>query len=70
MTAPTQNGWFIPDKLHPVPEEEAQSDGRLPDFKTPSGLNLISRGGVDGYRLEQIKEIESIKERLARDHCP
>lgn len=33
-------------------------------------MQKISRGGIDGYRLEQINEIESIKERLARDHCP
>jgi hypothetical protein len=45
-------------------------DTRLPDFKPPAGLGLLSRCGTDGYRIEQMKEIEAIKERLARDHCP
>ena len=31
---------------------------------------MISRGTIDGYRLEQLNQIESIKERLAKDNCP
>lgn len=54
----------------PAVEEETQQDNRLPNFKVPADLGLISRSGIDGYRLEQIREIESIKERMARDHCP
>ncbi len=57
-----------------VPEEEgaAQSvkDDRLPDFKPPPGLEVINRGAMDGYRLEQIRELETIKQRLAKDNCP
>jgi hypothetical protein len=35
-----------------VPEEDAysQADVKLPDFKVPSGLNIISRSTTDGYR--------------------
>ena len=55
-------------KLPVVPEEEEIKDTRLPDFKNPEGINLVSRGGVDGYRQEQANEIESIKERLAKDN--
>jgi hypothetical protein len=58
------------EKLPGVVIEEEEVDNRLPNFKVPPDLNLISRSGIDGYRLEQMKEIESIKERLARDHCP
>jgi hypothetical protein len=59
------------EKLPAVPEEDAFTvDNRLPEFKNPGGLGLISRSGNDGHRLEQINEIETIKERLARDHCP
>jgi hypothetical protein len=74
QTAPTQPNWFRGmEKLAPVPEEEAAGepvDTRLPEFKQQPGLNMISRTAMDGYRLEQVNEIESIKERLARDHCP
>jgi hypothetical protein len=31
---------------------------------------MLARSEIDGYRIEQMSEIESIKERLARDHCP
>ena len=55
-------------KLPVVPEEEEVKDTRLPDFKNPEGINLVSRGGVDGHRQEQANEIESIKERLAKDN--
>jgi hypothetical protein len=58
------------EKLPAVAEYEEEPDNRLPNFKVPADLSLISRSGIDGYRLEQIKEIESIKERMARDHCP
>jgi hypothetical protein len=41
------------EKLPAVPEEDAMThDNRLPEFKTPAGLGLISRSGNDGYRLE------------------
>jgi hypothetical protein len=43
------------EKLQPVPEEGEEApfvDTRLPDFKVPKGLGLISRGQIDGYRLE------------------
>jgi hypothetical protein len=71
MTAPSKQNWLKAfDKLQPVDEEESVIDNRLPEFKNKEQLNLLSRGQVDGYRLEQIKEIESIKDRLARDHCP
>lgn len=39
-------------KLPVVPEEEEAKDTRLPDFKNPEGIGMISRGGVDGYRQE------------------
>jgi len=71
LTAPTQQNWFTKfEKLQPVPEEDAVTDTRLPDFKVPAGLDLLSRGAIDGFRIEQMHELESIKERLARDHCP
>jgi hypothetical protein len=35
-----------------VPEEDAMTDTRLPDFKVPKGCGLLSRGAIDGYRLE------------------
>eukprot|EP00347_Sterkiella_histriomuscorum_P008883 403343381 len=73
LTAPTQNNWFKGmQKLQPVPEEEETQvpDTRFPDFKVPKELQPISRGAIDGFRLEQVNEIESIKERLARDNCP
>ena len=74
QTAPVQNNWFKGmQKLPAVPEEEenqAPPDTRLPDFKVPKELQPIGRGAIDGYRLEQINEIESIKEKLARDNCP
>ena len=55
LTAPTQHNWLAGlDKLHPVPEEDAMTDNRLPDFKVPPNLNLLSRGAIDGYRLEQM----------------
>lgn len=72
MTAPTSNNWFKGmEKLAPVPEEgEEPKDTRLPDFQQKPDLQKAARGAIDGYRLEQINEIESIKEKLARDHCP
>ncbi|CDW84410.1 UNKNOWN [Stylonychia lemnae] len=74
QTAPTQNNWFKGmQKLQPVAEEEehpVEPDTRLPEFKVPPGLQALSRGAIDGYRLEQVSEIESIKERLARDGFP
>eukprot|EP00347_Sterkiella_histriomuscorum_P017546 403348926 len=45
-------------------------DRRLPEFQVPKGLGLLSRAAVDGYRLQQMNEIELIKEKLARDNCP
>jgi hypothetical protein len=53
VTAPTHNWLSGFDKLHPVPEEDAVPDTRLPDFKVPPGLHLLNRGANDGYRLEQ-----------------
>ena len=74
LTAPTQNNWFKGlQKLPAVPEEGEMPepvDTRLPEFKPPKDLNLIQRGAIDGYRQEQISEINSIKERLAKDNCP
>ena len=70
--ASLQNNWTKAfDKLQPVAEEDEQGkDNKLPDFEVPEGMNMISRSCVDGYRVEQMNEIESIKERLAKDHCP
>jgi len=72
LTAPTQNNWFRGmEKLAPVPEEEQEpKDTRLPEFQQKPELQKISRAAIDGYRLEQISEIESIKEKLAKDNCP
>ena len=40
MTAPTQQNWFAGfESLPPVPEEEAQTEHKFPDFKNPQGLN-------------------------------
>lgn len=48
MTAPTmQNNWFKKyQKLQPVPEEGEEPpfiDTRLPEFKEPKGVNIMSR---------------------------
>lgn len=52
MTAPIQNNWLSGfEKLPPVPEEDGYTSYKLPDFKTPAGLNALSRGAVEGYRL-------------------
>lgn len=55
-----------------VPEEgfDDHKDTRLPDFKQPKELIPPNRGMIDGYRLEQMQEIEAIKDRLAKDNCP
>jgi hypothetical protein len=45
-------------------------DTRLPDFKNGSNLGMLARSTVDGYRLEQMKEIEGIKETLALKGFP
>ena len=31
---------------------------------------MLARTEQDGYRIDQMKELELIKERLAKDHCP
>jgi hypothetical protein len=30
--------------------EESAADTRFPEFKGPAGVNLITRGAIDGYR--------------------
>jgi hypothetical protein len=53
FTAPTTQDWMKGfEKLPPVPEEDAVSDNRLPDFKAPAGFNMLNRNSVDGHRLE------------------
>jgi len=76
MTAPTssKNNWLKKyEKLQPVPEEGGEvpevKDTRLPEFKPPTGLGFTTRGLTEGYRQEQIQEIEAIKDRLAKDNC-
>ena len=67
------NSWLKKyEKRQPVPEEGAEievKDARLPEFKPPTGLVVPTRGLTEGYRLEQLREIEAIKDRLASDNC-
>jgi hypothetical protein len=70
---PNKNNWLKKyDKLPPVPEENGDEvkDTRLPDFKPPANLSVPTRVCQEGYRQEQLSEIESIKNRLAQDNCP
>jgi hypothetical protein len=59
-------------KLPPGAAEEGGPpvDTRLPDFKNASSLGMLARSTIDGYRLEQMKEIEGIKETLALKGFP
>ena len=70
---PSKNNWLKKyEKLQPVPEEGVEAeikDTRLPDFKPPSTLRVPFRTDNEGYRHQQLQEIESIKIRLAADHC-
>ena len=60
--------------LTAVPEETpaAASPAKhpLPDFKVPAGLHPMARDVNEIYKLEQMREVESIKSRLDRDSCP
>ena len=42
----------------------------LPDFKVPADLYPMARDSNEIYKLEQMREVESIKSRLDRDNCP
>jgi hypothetical protein len=70
---PQKNNWLKKyEKLQPVPEEGAEvevKDTRLPDFKPPAVLRVPTRADIEGYRQEELQEIESIKNRLAQDNC-
>jgi hypothetical protein len=56
----------------PIGEDDAQTvkDTRFPEFRKVEGLHQINRGAIDGYRIQSMKEIDEIKERLAKDSCP
>ncbi|TNV83407.1 hypothetical protein FGO68_gene17165 [Halteria grandinella] len=59
--------------LSAVPEETAPPSPQkvpLPEFKVPAGLYPVSRDGGQIYKMEQMREVESIKSRLDRDNCP
>lgn len=49
------------------PAEEPKREPLLPDFKDLSDMN--TRDDKDQFRQEQMLEVYSIKERLARDGC-
>lgn len=70
----TQNWMKSIDNLNlsAVPEETPASPPKvpLPDFKTPAGLHPMARDSNEIYKLEQMREVESIKSRLDRDNCP
>jgi hypothetical protein len=69
----TKNNWLKQyEKLPAVPEEGADGaadikDTRLPDFKPPASLSIPTRTCQDGFKQEHIREIESIKDKLAKD---
>jgi hypothetical protein len=41
----------------------------MPDFKPPATLRVPFRTDNEGYRQQQLLEIEAIKNRLAQDNC-
>lgn len=51
----------------PTPAEEAKREALLPDFKDLS--EMLTKDDKDQYRQEQMLDVYSIKERLARDGC-
>jgi hypothetical protein len=46
-----------------------EKDTRLPEFKSVPNLAAPTRTMADSLRQDQIREIEAIKDRLARDNC-
>ncbi len=80
FTAPTKHNWLkevgIPE---PVPEGqeiileekiEDEKDERFPDFHPPDDCRLVARDNLEGFRQEQMKEIETIKDLLAQNYIP
>ena len=49
---------------------EDEKEDRLPDFHPPADCRLVARDDLEGYRQEQLKEIESIKDCLAQNYIP
>lgn len=82
FTAPTQHNWLkevgipepVPEGQEIIPEAKVEEDDaksqKLPDFKPPSECRMIARDDIEGYRQEQLKEIESIKDCLAQNYIP
>ena len=71
----TQNWMKSIDNLNlsAVPEETAPASPAkvvLPDFKVPADLYPMARDANEVYKLEQMREVESIKSRLDKDNCP
>ena len=63
------------ENLFPVPEEPGALDNtlnqaQLPDFNVPADLLPVSKDSIEGYKLKQMQEVESIKNRLDADNVP
>lgn len=55
------------EPLPPAVLTEVPRESILPEFKDTS--DMLTRDGGDQHRQEQMLEVYSIKERLARDGC-
>ena len=70
-----QQNWLKSvENLFPVPEEpgldNTQDQPQLPDFKVPTDLLPVSKDAIEAYKLRQMIEVESIKNRLDADNVP
>jgi len=63
-------GWKPPKTAGEEPTEPAQADRQpvLPEFKLSSSFIPISKNAADSVRQQQLEEIESIRNYLARPH--
>ena len=62
-------GWKPPKTAGDEPAAEAAPTERiplLPEFKLSSSFNPISKNAMDSVRQQQLEEINSIREYLAR----
>ena len=49
---------------------EVPSDPRIAEMQVPDGLQRLARTGTEQLRLEEMVEIQLVKDKLARDGCP